>query len=207
MSIDPDIGLFMEAEYRAGERAVTEVMRRTGASLKADWRGQIEVAGLGRRLARSIRNETYPKGALSMNAAALVWSKAPKIIQAHDRGITIRSKQGFWLAIPTEAAGKGRDGSRLTPGEWERRRGLKLRFVYRRGKPSFLVADTARISARGTAVMSRSKTGRGQVTAPIFILVPQVSLKKRLDLARDARKATQGIDRRIVAAWVDEVLK
>ena len=39
------------------------------------------------------------------------------------------------------------------------------------------------------AVVSRSKTGRGKVTAPIFLLVLQVKLPKRLDLARDADRA------------------
>ena len=42
---------------------------------------------------------------------------------------------------------------------------------------------------RGLAAASRSKTGRGQVTAPIFLLLPQVKLPKRLDLGRDAERA------------------
>lgn len=33
------------------------------------------------------------------------------------------------------------------------------------------------------------KTGRGQVSAPIFILVPQVKLRKLLNLARDVEPA------------------
>ncbi|MEF2549224.1 DUF6441 family protein [Aurantimonas sp. E1-2-R+4] len=48
-------------------------------------------------------------------------------------------------------------------GEWERRRGLRLRFVYRRTGPSLLVAE-GRLNAKGQAVVSRSKTGRGKVT-------------------------------------------
>jgi len=113
----------------------------------------------------------------------------------------IRSKLGFYLAIPTEAAGKGRGGARLTPGEWERRRGMRLRFIYRRNGPSLLVAEKARINTRGTAVASRSKTGRGQVTAPIFLLVPQAKLRKRLDLARDAEKVAASVPGLIVEKW------
>ena len=71
-------------------------------------------------------------------------------------------------AIPAAAAGKSLRGGRITPGEWERRRGLRLRFVCRRTGPSLLVADQARINSRGLAAASRSNTGRGQVTAPIF---------------------------------------
>ncbi|HRA87474.1 MAG TPA: DUF6441 family protein, partial [Planctomycetaceae bacterium] len=78
---------------------------------------------------------------------------------------------------PTEAAGKSLRGGRITPGEWERRTGLRLRFVYRRRGPSLLVAE-GRLNTKGRAVASRSKTGRGRTTVPIFLLVPQVKLPK-----------------------------
>jgi len=203
LDIDPDLAGMLRAEVLAGEKAVTAAMREAGGELKNDWRGQITGAGLGQRLARTIRNKTYPERGESLDAAAFIWSRAPKIIHAHDRGVLIRSKHGFYLAIPTEAAGKGRGGARLTPLEWERRRGLKLRFIYRRGGPSLLVAEKARINTRGTAVVSRSKTGRGQVTAPIFLLVPQVKLRKRLDLARDAEKVARSVPGLIVEKWVE----
>lgn len=98
-------------------------------------------------------------------------------------------------------------GGKITPGEWERRRGLRLRFVYRRRGPGLLVADTARINTRGRAVASRSKTGRGQVTAPIFLLVPQVNLPKWLNLARDAEWAHDALPGLIVANWVEGRLR
>ena len=44
------------------------------------------------------------------------------------------------------------------------------------------------MNPKGRAVVSRSKTGRGKVTAPNFLLVPHVKLPKRLDLARDAER-------------------
>jgi len=125
------------------------------------------------------------------------------IVGAHDTGPPIRSKNGFWLAIPTEAAGRSFRGGRMTPGEWERRRGLRLRFVFRRTGPNLLVADKARINKRGQAAVSRSKTGRGQVTAPIFLLVPQIRLPKRLDLARDAERAHGAVPGPIVSNWVE----
>ncbi|MGR3418404.1 DUF6441 family protein, partial [Paracoccus sp. (in: a-proteobacteria)] len=104
LDIDPDLVAMMQAEIKAGEKAVTGAMREAGAGLKTAWRGQITGAGLGRRLANSIRNATYPEAGDSLNATALVWSKAPVIIGAHNAGPLIRSKDGFWLAIPTEAA-------------------------------------------------------------------------------------------------------
>ena len=155
-------------------------------------------------MARTIRSEQYPKGQPSLNAAALVWSKAPDIVSAHDTGPLIRSKNGFWLTIPTAAAGKSRRGGGITPGEWESRTGLRLRFIYRRSGPSLLVA-VGRLNKGGRAVASRSKTGRGKVTAPIFLLVPQVKLPKRLDLARDADRALDGVPGLIVANWLERL--
>ncbi|OUS07998.1 hypothetical protein A9Q96_04710 [Rhodobacterales bacterium 52_120_T64] len=203
LDLDPDLVEMLRGEILAGERAVTAAMREAGGDLKNDWRAQISGAGLGLRLARTIRNKTYPERDESLDAAAFIWSRAPKIIHSHDRGVLIRSKHGFYLAIPTEVAGKGRGGARLTPLEWERRRGLKLRFIYRRGGPSLLVAEKARINARGTAVASRAKTGRGQVSAPIFLLVPQVKLRKRLDLARDAERVAGRVPELIVSSWIE----
>jgi hypothetical protein len=202
IDIAPDFVALMAAEVAAGEKAVSAAMREAGTGLKSAWRAQITGAGLGRRLANSIRSQTFPKTGDSLNAAALIWSKAPMIINAHDTGPLIRSKNGFWLAIPTPAAGKSTKGGRITPGEWERRTGLRLRFIYHRRGPSLLVAE-GRLNTKGRAVASRSKTGRGVATVPIFLLVPQVKLRKRLDLARDAERAVDGVPGLIVANWVE----
>ena len=202
LAIDPDIVALMAAEVAAGERAVTAAMREAGTGLKSAWRTQITGAGLGTRLANSIRSASFPKSGESLNAAALVWSNAPVIIGAHDTGPLIRSKNGFWLAIPTPAAGKSTRGGRITPGEWERRRGIRLRFVYRPRGPSLLVAE-GRLNSRDLAVGSRSKSGRCASTVPIFLLVPQVKLRKRLDLARDAKAAQERIPGAILANWIE----
>ena len=178
---------------------------------------QITGAGLGTRLANSIQGLNFPRSGKSLDAAAPVWSKAPVIVGAHDTGPLFRSKNGFWLAIPMPAAGKSLRGGRITPGEWERRRGLRLRFVYRRTGPSLLVVE-GRLNTKGQTVVSRSKAGRGKGSsdrkrsggafapknAPIFLLVPQVKLPKRLDLARDAERAVDGVPGLIVANWAED---
>ena len=202
LNIDPDIIAMMQAEIVAGEKAVSAALREAGSSVKTAWRGQIAQAGLGQRLGRTIRSEAYPKGQPSLNAAALVWSNAPVIVGAHDTGPLIRSKSGLWLAIPTAAAGKSARGGRITPGEWERRRGLSLRFIYRARGPSLLVAE-GRLNSKGRAVASLSKSGRGRTTVPIFLLVRQVKLAKRLDLAKAAEVAVGRITGAIVANWVE----
>jgi hypothetical protein len=123
LDIDPDIVAMMAAEVAAGERAVTAAMREAGTGLKTAWRLQITGAGLGPRLANSIRSQNFPRSGESLDAAALVWSKAPVIVGAHDTGPLIRSKDGFWLAIPLPAAGK-------VPARWQdhaRRMGMATR--------------------------------------------------------------------------------
>ena len=61
--------------------------------------------------------------------------------------------------------------------------------------------------ASGTAALGEAVEtaveGRGKVTAPIFLLVPQVKLPKRLDLARDADRALDSVPGLIVANWVE----
>ena len=200
LTIDPDIVAMMQAEIAAGEKAVTTAMREAGAGLKSAWRGQITGAGLGTRLGNSIRLATYPKGGESLNAAALVWSNAPVIVGAHDTGPLIRSRDGFWLAIPTPAAGKSARGGRITPGEWEQRTGMRLKFIYRRRGPSLLVAE-GRVSSAGRAVRSRSKTGRGLTSVPVFLLVPKVKLKKVLNLDEAVRSVVDRVPAAIVSRW------
>jgi len=61
-----DIGAMMAAEITAGEKAVTKSVGDAGTGLKTAWRVQITGAGLGQRLARTIRSELYPKGQPSL---------------------------------------------------------------------------------------------------------------------------------------------
>lgn len=201
-----DLAKEMEAEERAGRRAVSRAMGTVSDAVKADWRRQVEAAGMGSRLARTIRSQVFPRMP-SSNAAGLVWTRAPQIIAAFEQGVTIKSKNGFYLAIPTEAAGtKGLGNKRVTPGSWEQRTGIKLRFVYRQGRPSMLVADDARMNTRGRAVINRRRVRKdgirtGSTTVPIFILLPQVTLKKRFQLIAAALKRGEILPYEIVREW------
>jgi hypothetical protein len=50
-------------------------------------------------------------------------------------------------------------------------------------------------------VASRAKSGRGLASVPIFLLVRQVKLSKRLDLMRAAETAVDQIPTQIVSKW------
>ena len=207
LQIDGDVDAILKAEYRAGERAVTATMRTAAQGLKENWRGQVKSAGLGNRLANAIRSQAYPKGTDSLNAAALVWSKSPKIVGAHESGAVIRSANGFWLAIPVPAAGKGKRGGRITPIEWENRTGRRLRFVYWGGRIAKLVDDGTIAQRRITDDLShtyaRAGRGRRKKSRLMFILVPQVRLKKRLNLYAAANALSETLPAQIVARWRD----
>jgi len=186
----------MQAELRDIERAVATGTREAGRGLKTELRRQVASAGLGQRLANSWRDRHYPNQKL--DAASLVYTKAPQIIRAFDEGAVIRSKPGRFLAIPTEnAPRKGTDGRRIRPGTFPEQRFGPLRFVPREGGPSLLVVDGVRASFgrktgelrsfRRTTDRAR-QSGQGLATAVMFLLVPQAKLSKRLDVTRAAER-------------------
>jgi hypothetical protein len=92
----------IQAELRDIERAVANGTRDAGRGLKTELRRQVSSAGLGQRLANSWRDQHYPNQKL--DAASLVYTKAPQIIRAFDEGAVIRSRRGRFLAIRTENA-------------------------------------------------------------------------------------------------------
>jgi hypothetical protein len=186
----------MQAELRGIEGAVAAGTRVAGRGLKTELRRQVTSAGLGQRLANSWRDKHYPNQKL--DAASLVYTRAPQIIRAFDEGAVIRSKRGRFLAIPTEnAPRKGTDGRRIRPSTFPEHRFGPLRFVPRQSGPSLLVVDGLRASfsrksgdLRGfrRATDRARARGDGLTTVVMFLLVPQVKLRKRLDVARAAER-------------------
>ena len=212
--IDGDLRRILADELTLAEAAITDGMRDAAEGLKAELRQQVSTAGLGPRLANTWRSQVYPKGATSLRAAGVVYSNAPDVVGAFDEGAVIRSANGFWLAIPTPAAGTGAQGKRMNPALWEQMHEVPLRFVFRRAGPSLLVADNMRErqgkrgglsatrslrSAKGSAAAQRS--GRGMASVVMFLLVPQVSLKKRLDIAAAAEKWADAVPELVVRNW------
>jgi hypothetical protein len=200
MKLAPTLGRSLQAdmqvELRDIERALTSGIREAGRSLRTELRRQVASAGLGQRLANSWRDKHYDNRGI--DAASLVYSKAPQIIRAFDHGAVIRSRRGRFLAIPTQnAPRKGTDGKRIRPSTFPEHRFGPLRFVPRRNGPSLLVVDGARASVsrktgelRGfrRATERARRSGQGLATVVMFLLVPQVKLRKRLDVARAAER-------------------
>jgi hypothetical protein len=204
-ALSGDLGKLLAEEVRAAETAVTAGVRRAGAGLKGELRQQVISAGLGGRLANAWRDRHYPNQ--KVDAASLVWTKAPGIIRAFAEGVTIRSGRGRCLAIPTEnAPRRGTDGKRISPSTFPEHRLGRLRLVARPGKAPLLVVDGLRASTGRRGGFRRAsqralRTGQGVVTVVMFVLVPQVRLRKRLDVEGAARRWHGQLPRLVIEAW------
>ncbi|MBF0187080.1 MAG: hypothetical protein HQL50_04055 [Magnetococcales bacterium] len=198
----------LQQERRNLERSVVQGIHDAGLGLKKELRQQVVSAGLGVRLSNTWRQRDFNND--HHNAATLVYSKAPHIMRAFDRGEVIKSRDGFWLAIPTVNAPKrGTNGKKINPSNFPEHRFGPLRFIYRRKGPSLLVVENVRITRTGRVGRRAkggpmTKTGRmksGMTSVVMFLLVPHATLPKKLDVARATEKWTRRlpelIDRRV----------
>lgn len=196
--IDYDRQALQAAIRRQGDDIKTRITRATAKATRAS---QLDIrdgtrGALGPRVANAWRATVYPQNGASDSPAGEVRSAAPMIIKTFSEGATIRGRSGQWLAIPFPAAGQPPKGKRMTPLLFEQTRGLPLRFVYLPGRrKALLVADNARLSGhgrktvlpapkndKGRGIGRAQPARRGGMTLPIFLLVPQVTIGKRLDL-------------------------
>ncbi|MDP6622800.1 MAG: DUF6441 family protein [Alphaproteobacteria bacterium] len=203
-----DLERHMKAAAKAAGDAVVTGTRRATVGLKHEMRAQVTGADLGHRLANSWRGRAFENRKL--DAAGRVWTNAPTIMRAFDEGVTINSRDGLWLAIPTQAAPRrGVGGRRISPSNFPEHRFGPLRFVYRgSGKPSLLVVDNqrARGGKRGGFAKAGKRaraTGQGLTTVVMFVMVPQVRLRKRLDFAAAGARWQRCLPRLIVNSWHD----
>jgi len=223
-----DLRAALAAEVRAGERAATDAVRTETEALKRELREQVVQAfgGEGRGIANAWCSVVFPRSGVSLRAAGLLWSKAPNIIDAFERGALIRAKGGKFLAIPTGfnpargRRGQGGAGMRVTPAQMVASGQAFLRpfrsgrgFVWclpvrqgeqtgRRRRTRLIAGGLAEIGTanrKGREAWARGLLAQGMV--PMFLLLPQVQLAKRLDVKGAADRALARLPRRFVAIW------
>ena len=192
-------------EIKSAEHAVSQGVHAATDGLKQELRDQVTGAGLGQRLSKTWRGKVFPKGE-SMNAAGFVFSKAPEIISSYAHGAVIRAHKSAYLAIPLPAAGKLAGRKKLAPETWEQVHGQKLIFVPRRKGLAILVAENmrARKGKRGgftKASATAQRTGRGLTTVPMFVLIPQVTIKKRFDIESVGKKWNDRLPSLVIENW------
>jgi len=188
-----------------GEAAVTAAMSDVTSGLKNELRQQVESAGLGARLAKTWQGKRFPEGRPSINAAAFVWSKAPKIVDAFDRGAVIRTINGRrYLAIPTENVPRRAYNRRMKPEEVENVFNQDLKFSRtRKGEIVAYVEAMRANNGRGFRRPSKGRfaQGRSAQTVIMFFLVPTVRLAKRLDIDGAANRWADRAGDLIVQHW------
>jgi len=206
-AIRGDLEKFMKDQQKAAEVAVTAAVTEITNNIKQDLRTQVASAGLGQKLARTWQSKLYPKGQKSIEAAGWIFSKAPELIRAFNDGVVIKSKEGFFLAIPTPAAPKrGVGGKRISPSTFPEHVYGRLRFVYRPNNISLLVVDNLRAGTgkRGgfrKASESAQKSGRGLTTVVMFFLVPQVMLRTRLNYQQVVDRWLPQLPSKVIQYW------
>ena len=177
---------YMEREYQNCARAVTKGVSLAANGLKIAMRTQVKSAGLGARLANTWRGDVYPKAKNSVSAASVVYTKAQKIMEGFEYQTVVRGKDGLWLAIPTAAISKRIRNKRMTPALYERSKGVRLRFVYRKNGASLLVHEQKR------------------KTIVAFVLVPQVRMPKLINFAAESAKWQAKLPSLILENWREQ---
>lgn len=182
------IGGELRKQAAASDRARQYAAANTKTRLRA-----ATVPGLGPRVANAWRDRNYPNAtAQGVDGRAMVWTRAPNIIQSAEEAPLIQGHGGGFLAIPTKAAGAGKGGARITPNEFKKRTGIPLRPIRTRNGNVLLVAQEQNRKFRrgaGGRLLGRQRGG-GFATKTydprkdfvvVFILVREVQMRKLLD--------------------------
>jgi hypothetical protein len=187
--------------------AVRSAVLKAATSAQIELRAQVEAAGLGRGLANAWRLKVYPSHA-SLKTAGLVYSNATLLHRVFDQGAYITHKHGRFLAIPTpEAIAMGfgdtklprpREGVAATGGHGGTlRRAAQIEMVEKRlgkqnlfsiplsGGRQLLIYRAPNRIGKGEVIRGSKQRGLGVPrggSVPLFILVPSVTLTKRIDI-------------------------
>lgn len=220
LSLDLDLASLLGTEddvIRRGLLAASRVIQRVTRDLELDLEAVTKAAVPG-RLWRAWTSEIAPKpgriarepaGWVRLNSKRYSNGQVTRTYGAMDffsRPGNIKGTKGQYLAIPTKAAGSTGRGRDLSPSEWERTTGVKLRLVKSqergsRGRVGLLVADMGTTNARtGTfRPITRQRTAadekrgyqRGAQTVVIFVLVEFVPFANRFSTQPSFRRAEE----------------
>lgn len=181
------------------ENALAAAAFEFGDELQSKWRADLLASGLANvgPLSKTIRVGKYRNR--GMNPAVLVYSNFPIIQRAFEAGAVIRSDQGAFLPIPNPAvwpegrvSRRGFQRSVSTIAIAERRFG-RLKFVYRPGRASLLIAEVREsATTAGQLLAARDSGGRsapGLQSVVVFFLVRQARLPRKLRGAEIRRRA------------------
>ena len=218
-SVTGNLRAAMDQQVRQVAGALRRAVATAGKQTQDDLRAQARGAGFrdgGRALANSWRLNVYPRpgvGPSSLRPAALVTSRMADVVRIFETGAVIQAKGRRYLAIPTPVNHVGNrrsnDGQfpvRVTPQEMFRAGGfvrptdnpavklwcLPLRTeTTKRGRIQLFAGRYARVltgNRKGAEAM-RKQFAAERRFVPMFFLMRQVSLRKRLNVAQVEARA------------------
>ena len=204
VAIRGDLKKWCAANAAAVEAGTRRAVTQGAASLRTAVRRQVRSAGFkgrGATLAKSVRSRADRTASVP---TAIVYSRAVvrgqgragpvDLLLAHDRGETIRSRGGKWLAIPT---GQGPVGRRA--GQYQSLSKM-LADPRERGR-------VAVVPARGGKMVALWTPNPGSPAVVTHVLVREVRLRKRLDLARAERETSAKLPQLLARAIEREAQK
>ena len=171
----------------AAYQSIVEV----GEIAKAEARADILAAGLGNRFAKALRLNIYPKRKKSINASAQIFHKIP-YAGVFDEGANIRGKPLMWVPLPN--APQKVDRKPMTPKLFVERVG-PLFLLKRPGHPPLLMAKTKEGKGKTKdkvvirRIRSAVKNPEGAIAVPIFVGLPSVDIRKRLNTRAIIKRA------------------
>jgi hypothetical protein len=196
-------GLAQDVHLRIARGARTAAEKQSARS-KVALRGDVRAAGLGDRFANVWRISIYPESASKRTHEPAVVAAVPDkakttredsfgntstiasaadIVRAHTEGPIIQSRNGLYLALPT--SNTPRKGRRfMTPVEVEAQFNQDLIFFAGKGRQMLAFVDVvAAKSGRGfrKATRRRTRDGREKHLVLMFVMVRQVTLRKKLN--------------------------
>lgn len=179
-------------------RAAQATMKEVGEEAKKRGRKTISNAGFSTRWQNTLRNDTYPKGEPSIDAAAFIFHKIP-YAGVFEYGATISGRPFLWLPLPTAPKKIGR--SKATPRAFEARIGKLVSMRGKGGKP--LLGARVRLSktkagkARKVSVAALKRGHRGDKGVasiiPVFVGVPMVTIRAKFGVIRACQEAADTI--------------
>ncbi len=200
-------------------RGVKAGVRATAMKTRTRLRQATRAAGLrkrpgaakGQNIAKTWQALVFPKKGSSLGSAAVIFSKAPHIMQPLIDGAVIRARKGRFLTIPLPAAVKlGFDRSfKRSTGRIVKRSNVpaaidrfgRLDFVPLKGREGALLVVPGKKARAAGLKVRRSRAGVRFAAdfVPLFLLIPQVRIRQKIPFDRIAREALRALPDAITA--------
>ena len=208
LSYDAKTKQFAEAFSKVEEniaRALTSAVRDAAKLAVAGGRSNIATAGFSGRFVTGLRYRVTPASGVSLSPEARIFHRFG-FMAVFEHGASISGSPLLWLPLDNVPKVKGRS---LTARQFSQRFG-RLVMIRRAGKAPLLgarvpVSRTGKVlKLTSSSVKPGKKPGRAFSVrvVPMFVGVPKVSIRKRLDIEGITKRAAD-----LVGSLYDKNLK